>query len=255
MVDPTILGTHRVDVGACIATHRRRLKRTFALQGALIALVFLGMTAHSLFSQGVPPSMALLVLGIAGCVTAPIMLLGWRLQIRRMMREADALRSYELTLREGTITRTMDGLPLLVLSRGEVTRISEHPEKGVTLETAEPDRFLLIPKQLERYEQARASVIGWGPIEKPTLTPPVAREWIFGIAMLGAWAGTLLLPDMQLATFTGALFVVLSVRALRNVWRSIQLDRRTKVRISLMFALMSITPLGRLALYAVYGVG
>jgi hypothetical protein len=105
--------------------------------------------------------------------------------LRGVGRLADHWRSYELILGEDRIQQSERGVVTLTLLKMEITRLLEMTDRGFAVQTQDPRRCILVPSAWNGYEELRARLKSWLPVEKPPEEPMGAYftipYWIFAI--------------------------------------------------------------------------
>jgi hypothetical protein len=82
------------------------------------------------------------------------------LSLRRRLRRLHARwSSFEVTLRDDGIARSVDGFPPVAILRAEVSAVVERPA-GLVVQGA-GGVALLVPREVEGYERVRALLVGW----------------------------------------------------------------------------------------------
>ena len=107
---------------------------------------------------------------------------------RGLGRWKDQWRSYELILDGDRIQRVEHGVVTLTLQKGEVTRLLERRDAGMTICTQDPRRSIWVPSVLNGYEDLRARLAAWGPVAEPPQGAPQlsihghrAFRWMFAL--------------------------------------------------------------------------
>lgn len=81
---------------------------------------------------------------------------------RRLGRLHARWASFEVTVSEGGIARSVEGFPPVAIDRADVAALEEGAAGLVV--RARGGAALLVPRELEGYERARALVGAWGPV-------------------------------------------------------------------------------------------
>ncbi len=129
-----------------------RMNRRFAATVVAVVLLVLAAYAGGMRDSGrgldvlVVPFMLLLVLAVFSYV-------------RRMRRFRARWASFEIALEDGAIGRAVIGFPPIRILRADVASIEElRPGLAVR---ARDGRGLVVPRELDGYEQVRDALAGW----------------------------------------------------------------------------------------------
>ena len=140
--------------------------------------------------------------------------------------------TYRLEVHPDGLRRTQYRQPEISIARGEIRDIEEMPGRGLTVRTAEEDKFIYIPVQLQDYEPLREELSAWGPLTRLSVAAGWRRQWL-GIAIAAVMVAWMI---STLASTTPA-FVIPSAfaQSVFLLWgfiaalRSRYLDRRTRL--------------------------
>lgn len=139
----------RADVlHAAASRTRRRILLSVIVTGAAAAAVW----AAALRPRGDGPGALVFGLGLL----AVLAVLSLR---RRLARLHARWSSFEVTISDEGVARAVEGFPPISIARGEVVGVEERPA-GLVVRGRE-GASLLVPRDLERYEQARDRVVAW----------------------------------------------------------------------------------------------
>lgn len=162
-------------------------------------------------------------------------------------RERAAWSSFELAVTETVLRRQVVGADTIELLRRDVTGISEHPGRGLTVH-ARDGRALFVPASLTRFEELRDELLSWGPAVP---TPGGShREIVLSLALVGCWLGTGV-PDLRIALCFGAAVLALGIRAIRVAQRDRGIDARTKAALYSGYGFLMLAPFARLLVAAI----
>jgi hypothetical protein len=78
---------------------------------------------------------------------------------RRLARLHVRWSSFEVTLSDERVARAVDGFPPLFIERADVVAVEEQPAGLVVRGRGE--RSILVPRELEGYDRARARIAAW----------------------------------------------------------------------------------------------
>jgi hypothetical protein len=137
-----------------LALVRRLFIRRQVVVLGVVALVVLGMLGLS----GLPVAMPA---GIVAVVLVAMVPISW-LRMRAMADRQLAM--FELVVSPRVVRRSMPLLGTAEVLRPEVTRIVETP-RALSLVSTTPRRTVSVARVVEGYDELRALVAGWGPIE------------------------------------------------------------------------------------------
>jgi hypothetical protein len=249
MFEPvTGMKTYRLDVNAAMMVFKRRLGRTFLVTGLLGLSI--GAVPSFLGSANIPAGRLILITVVTMLLAAPVLAWGWIVQCRREKVRCD---SYELTLSADLVCRTIQDLPPMRVLRREVTRIHEHPEKGLTIATAHPNQFVFIPKPLIGYEEVREALQCWHSTDEP---PSPARGVAISVLQIGfalAPIGAMLMRvNIWWAIAAGAPAIPLGAWQIRTVLQSSHLDHRQKRALVWAIVPWTVAPFAWLQFIAIW---
>jgi hypothetical protein len=132
---------------AASRTRRRLLGSAAATAGLVVALWAMVLRPRG----GGPGALAFALVLLAFLVLA---------SLRRRLRRLHARwSSVEIALRDDGIARTVDGFATIAIARAEVSGVEERPA-GLVVRGA-GGVALLVPREVEGYERARALLAGW----------------------------------------------------------------------------------------------
>jgi hypothetical protein len=139
----------RADVlaGAASRTRRRILVSVVAT-----AAVVVGVWAAALRPRGDGPG------GLAFALALLLALALFSLR-RRLHRLHARWSSFEVTISEERVARVVEGFPAVAVARADVVAVEERPA-GVVV-TGRAGETLLVPREVEGYDRARALVAAW----------------------------------------------------------------------------------------------
>jgi hypothetical protein len=190
--------------------------------------------------------------------TVPIVLvsLGWGV-FRALKREREtgqpSWESYQLSLTENAMRRFIGPLPAVEIVRSEVTRIIDAPGDGLTVTTADPQRFIFIPEQLIDYPSVRAELSGWRSFERKSLLRLGAAQLGWTLLLLTLWLASGLVREPWLAALAGTGLWVVCAISIRATLKLRLADNQYKARALGALGFFMLAPLARLALHAIFG--
>jgi len=85
---------------------------------------------------------------------------------RRPRNHAGSYHAFQLTITPTTVTRTQDGYTTVEVNGGDIRRIRVTPGRGLAIWTAASGPVLGIPQHLERFDECRALLSQWYPVEE-----------------------------------------------------------------------------------------
>lgn len=235
--------TYRLDLTRYDASARRNLWRGYAVLVSAFVL-----SSYVWFTRVVPegPGIGTIVLYAGLVLVTSTLLRGIRMGIAKG-RETWA--SYELVVSEDALERRVATLETVTLRRTQVTHVFERLGEGLMVNTAEPQRFIFIPAQLESFDKVRSHLASW-----KTIAPQrkVQNQFIDGAFLLlwcVAFAMTVGASSFRLAMVAGSVVVLLSVLSMVEVVTRAHLSRVARVVRIVGFALVACTPFLRLLLH------
>lgn len=251
--DPPVYGTtYRLNIDACDAMTRAALKRRLITLSIVSVCAVVGFNAlttavavnkRPVEESFLPVIVTLLITAVLFGVMAP-------LQFRRIRREHEAWASYELTIGHQAILRTYKDLPPLSIARSQVTGLREHPENGLTITTADPLTTLVVPRTLDRYQDARERLLKWRPLDKSAMSKNNAIETALGIVLLIAWPATALLMISPWGLIPAALTMMLGFRQLHRLLKNPNVTPQQKRAGTLLVGFIISAPASMLAFVA-----
>jgi hypothetical protein len=180
------------------AAFLRRLWRPVALAPVALGLAYLSISI-------VNPEAGALDLssfGATAVLMAALLPVGFALAYRK---ERKAWRDFLLTVSEVHLRRTLPGFLPVEIARGEVALLEDHAAGLIV--RSRSGVALLVPRQLERFDEVRTHLEGWHSIV-PAKAVPAPRR-LLGWAIAIAWV-------------VG--FFVLEIRIARTGWRNALLE-------------------------------
>lgn len=242
MGEPTKTTTYRLREEGAVALLRGRIARRIGAFGVPAVCISLGIGAH--LHRGETSSSS--VLGTTALLMAAAFYVGYRIVLSR---ELAMWRSYRLTLWPSAVRREVDGLPLMLLKRSEVTKIVTWPGRGITVMTAEPHRNVFIAEQLERFDEARDALAAWAPLEPVALAralPAAAAGVGVAVALIVSWGLATLAPSALVVAPAFAVFAAIWIWMLRAVLTSPQIPLFSKAVVVLACMMFSGGPVLRM---------
>jgi len=239
--------SYRLDPAAFEATVKRRVQRrlAWALPSLLLLVVVLGRFEDRTL-ETLP-------------FTVPIVLagLGWG-GFRALKRERETGRpswqSYQLSLSENAMRRFIRPLPAVEIVRSEVTRILDAPGDGLTVTSADPQRFIFIPEQLIGYPSVRAELSGWRSFERQSLLRVGAAQLGWTLLLLSLWLASGLVRDPWLAALAGVGLWIVCAISIRATLKLGFVDNQYKARALGALCFFMLAPLARLTLQLIFGM-
>jgi len=167
------------------------------------------------------------------------MIIGIRIGLRQTQQSWS---SYRLIMDENLIKRTRDGLPDIMIAYNEISKITQTPGSGLTIQTSIPTRQIGVPETLENYPEFRLElqkihVIDNAPISRTKWLLPVLLGVSIGLLTLAAFAITFLATNRYVIALTGTLLIVALLLGHVRIQRSIYLPQQVK-RIDKWFGLL-----------------
>jgi len=162
-----------------------------------------------------PPTMALLA------VVFVVMIVISFFKVRRTMA------ALSITLNDDTISMNVPGVLASEVRRDEVTRIEERPKQALVVH-GPGKRAVGVPAMIGGYDEIRAALATWHPIEAAQPSRFNLRRMLTTIAALGGWAATYLFDDPRVVIPIGSLLVIALLASVVIVWRNKVVDIRHK---------------------------
>jgi len=237
--------THRLEPAAFEPTLKRRLRQR--LRWALPSLLFVIVVVLALlarFQPGLAETLPFSLPVVVACVGFGLFR-SVRLARRNGRSNWD---SYRLSVAEDGLRRVVSSLPAVEIARGEVTHIFDSPGEGLTVMTADRQRFVFIPEQLEDYAAVREQLAGWRAFEVPRVRRTQAVQLAWTLLLLGLWLATGLVRDLRLALLAGVGLWIVGGISVRETLRLGILDRRYRRRVLGLLGFFMLSPLARLLL-------
>jgi hypothetical protein len=236
------VNTYRLVPAAFEPTLRRRLRQR--LRWALPSLVLVLVTVLLILTRvqpGLAETLPFSLPVVVACLGFGVFRSA-RLARRNGRSDWD---SYQLSLADDGLRRVVSSLPALEITRAEVTHLFDSPGEGVTVMTADPQRFVFIPEQLEDYSGVREQLAGWRAFEAPRVRRARAVQMAWTLLLLGLWLATGLLRDVPLALLAGVGLWIVGGISIRETLRSGILDRRYRRRVLGLLGFFLLSPLAR----------
>ena len=234
---------HRLEPAAFEPTLKRRIRQR--LSWALPSLLLVVITVLSILTRLQPGLAETLPFSLP--VVVACLAFGTFRSARLARRNGRAdWDSYQLSLADDGLRRVVSSLPAVEIARNEVTHIVESPGQGLTVLTADRQRFIFIPEQLERYAAVREQLAGWRCFTAPRVRRTLVVQMLWTLLLLGLWLATGLLPDVRLALLAGVGLWVVGGISIRETLRLGIPDRRYRRRVLGLLGFLLLSPLARL---------
>jgi hypothetical protein len=153
--------------------------------------------------------------------------------------------SYRLELSPTELRRIQNRVPEISIARNEATGIEALPSRGLMVRTADSEKFVFIPEDLEDFADVRSELTQWAPVQTISMSTTWRRQWLgLSVALLiVAWMVSTMLSQMAAFVVPSAFAIsVFLLWALIAAQRSLHLDRRTKLSMWLvMFPILGLT--------------
>jgi nitrogen fixation-related uncharacterized protein len=196
----------------------RQMKLTMM---AMIVVVF-GVFVSTIWRQGGRQPEFLII------IAAALPVVGWLL-VRQIKRYRKSWESFQLIVGPDFIRREQAGYPPLEIRREEVRGIFEGARSGLVVRTMQIHKMLFVPKDLEGYEELRAQLQQWRPLE------PATQQRLYWLVTAGAALAFVLAHfGTQYLKDPGLLILLHLIAAIGFLWtfvemrRSPQFDDRTR---------------------------
>jgi hypothetical protein len=162
--------------------------------------------------------------------------------------------SYQLSLSENAMRRFIGQLPAVEIVRPEVTRIIDAPGDGLTVTTADRQRFIFIPEQLIGYPSVRAELSSWRSFERQRLLRVRAAQMGWTLLVLSLWLASGVASELWVAMAAGVALWVAGAISIRETLKLGFVDNQYKARVVGVLCFFMLAPLGRLTLQLVFGM-
>ncbi len=240
--------TYRLDTLVFEGVLRRRMLRRLAWVLPLAAVVGLVMARRQASSDADVPLLAIPI--IVGAIAFG------SVRALRMAKknERAAWETYQLTLGPNVLRRSVVNLPAVEILRTEVTRIDAGVD-GLSVATADRQRFVFVPRELVDFEEVRSRLAAWRALESPRVARSLAVTLAWAALLFGSLFTTTTTPDLTVALVSGVVLVGVVGFTIREFLRSTVMDNRQKAATVGAFALFLGAPLFRLFLHFAFGEG
>lgn len=148
---------------------------------------------------------------------------------RQINMHRTAWDSYELLLDDhGNMEKKQIRMADIRIGHDEIEQIMEHPQKGIWIKTSEKNRFIFIPRQLDRYEELRSR------FEKDIklVRRNTTYDLLIYIGVMALTGAVFVIfyksEDKIIVSGTGMLLLSLLIASLWKTQRTPQIDRRMK---------------------------
>lgn len=131
-----------------------RTRRRILLSVVVTAAAAVGVWAAALRPRGGGPGALVLALGL-------IAVLAYFTVRKRLGRLHARWASFEVTISAAGVSRVVDGFPPLSIARADVAAVEERA--GGVVVRGRGGASLLVPRELEGYDRARALLGAWAP--------------------------------------------------------------------------------------------
>jgi len=152
-------------------------------------------------------------------------------KMRRMMA------ALSITLNDDAISMNVPGVLASEVRRDEVTRIEERPAQALVVH-GPGKRVVGVPAKISGYDEIRAALATWRPIEPAKPDRLNLKRLLVTIAVLGGWTATYLFDDPRVVIPIGSLVAIGLLASSVIVWRNKMIDARYKRM--MLWALMPV---------------
>jgi hypothetical protein len=181
-------------------------------------------------------------------ILIPLLIAILGLSVRaQLKRERASWDSFVITLSDNVLRRHAAGLPPIEILRPDVTRISESLGKGLTVATADRHRCLFVPSQLVGFDEAKARLAEWKPLQPPQGHLRIIAVLAATFVVFACQYAAMAIHSLALAAIPWSVTVIGVLIYVREVSKSPVMDNRMKARITgfLLFMIVA-TPLLRI---------
>jgi hypothetical protein len=196
-----------------LSSETRRVANRYQLLSAVVAagMLLFVFGASAVLLESVPPMFWLLPLVGAGALVAGV------IRGRSKLRAQEAL--WGLALGPDVIRIVTADAPPIEMTRDEVTRALEAPS-GLALQAEQPPRQLFVLRTVERYDEVRAAIAAWRPLEQVgSERGKVLRLLLWQAIGILAFVGAIFVADVRVSAVASAVLLALLAFGGRAVLR------------------------------------
>ncbi|AEV96941.1 hypothetical protein A4D02_18775 [Niastella koreensis] len=158
---------------------------------------------------------------------------------RGIKRQRALLESYELTISDTLICREQLNTPDISILVSEVIEIAKHPKGGFTIKGSRKNGTIIIPVQIENYEQIEAILQQIHPIILKKNAWKNMLRVLLPLAGLGLFLCVYLLNNKIIVGVAGTLLTGLMIWSLVLIQKNKNVDRKTKNRMWIMLLVLA----------------
>jgi hypothetical protein len=146
--------------------------------------------------------------------------------------------AFHIELENDCLRRVQSRLPDVSITREETTEIEEMPGRGLTVRTADSEKFIYVPTAVEDYAALRAELATWKPVNTLSIATTWTRQWAgvtAAMLVVGWMVAAMLSTSLAFAAPSAFAISVFLLWTFVAAQQSLHLDRRTKLAMWLVF--------------------
>jgi len=158
---------------------------------------------------------------------------------RAIKKQKALLESYELTISDTLICREQLNTPDISILVSEVVEIAKHPKGAFTIKGSRKNGTIIIPVEIENYEQLENTLQQIHPIIlKKNIWKNMLR-FLLPLAGLGLFLCVYLLTDKIIVGVAGTLLTAMMIWSLVLIQKNKNVDRKTKNRMWIVLLVLA----------------
>jgi len=147
---------------------------------------------------------------------------------RGIKRQKALVESYELTISDTLICRDQLNTPDISILVSEVVEIAKHPKGAFSIKGSRNNGTIIIPVQIENYDQLEATLQQIHPITIKTSTLLKKLQILLSLTGIGLMLCVYLVNNKIIVGIAGSLFTGLMIWSLVKIQKDKNIDRKTK---------------------------
>jgi tetratricopeptide (TPR) repeat protein len=147
---------------------------------------------------------------------------------RAVRRQEKLWRTFRVTVDDDAVSRTQDAHTPMTIRAAEIERIKEGPKRGLTIVAQGRGTTLSIPDTLADYDECRALLARWAPIEIARGPLNRAVLLVISLAVMGVFVVFDRTKDPSIVVPLGVAVAAILVFGHVKMQRSPDIDKRTK---------------------------
>ena len=158
---------------------------------------------------------------------------------RGIKKQKALAESYELTISDTLICREQLNTPDISILVTEVVEIAKHPKGAFTIKGSRNNGTIIIPVQIENYEQLEAILQQIHPITIKKNTLLKKLQFLLSFIGLGLMVCVYSLNDKIIVGISGTLLTTLMIWSLVKIQKDKNVDRKTKNNIWILLLVLA----------------